>query len=339
MQSQKFQSFLAITLGLTAIVLPLILSVVGKETFVYDITCLIPFGILALALNIVVGYTGMLHLGIMAFFAIGAYTTGIAVQPDQYPFHFGLFGAIGLSFVFAAITGVVVGSPTLRLRGDYLALVTVGFGEMIKDTLVNLKEITQGIECITPIEFNRHIPDWLARIGDSIGTNNLMYFVCLFFLIAIYLLLSNVERSRLGRAWIAMREDELAATCMGLNSTRVRLSAFLLCAAIAGIGGSLYAFVLNSTTDPKNTFEFGHSVTVLACVILGGMGNRLGVLMGVLLILGVDQIIIPWVDKNWFQLNTSKMLIYGLTLVLMMRFRPEGILPEQRIAHELHEET
>jgi branched-chain amino acid transport system permease protein len=156
-------------------------------------------------------------------------------------------------------------------------------------------------------------------------------------------LLANIERSRLGRAWIALREDELAGVSMGINATRVRLSAFVLCAAIAGLGGSLFAFVNNGTTDPKNTFDFGHSVIVLACVILGGMGNRLGVLLGVLLILGFDQIILPWVDDripsgSIFQMKNWKLMIYGMSLILMMRFRPEGILPEQRIAHELHPE-
>ncbi len=131
---------------------------------------------------------------------------------------------------------------------------------------------------------------------------------------------------------------------MGMNATRIRLSAFVICAGLAGLGGCLFTFVNNGTTDPKNTFDFSHSVIVLACVILGGMGNRLGVLVGVVMILGFDQILVPVIDDflqqrqiEKFEMKDWRMLIYGLSLVVTMRFRPEGVLPEQRIAHELHE--
>lgn len=348
MNSQRFQFRLAIIVCIVALLLPIAFKTFGiSDTWIYDLCRLLPYGILALALNVVVGYVGMLHLGIMAFFAVGAYVTGIAVQPVQYPFHVGLFTSAILAMLLTALVGILVGAPTLRLRGDYLALVTLGFGEMIKDTIVNMEEITQGIQTITPIGLEEHSPDWLSALckADSLGLNNTMYYVCIFFLIVTYLLLRNVERSRLGRAFIAMREDELAATCMGMNSTKVRLSAFVISAAIAGLGGCLFTFVNNGTTDPKNTFDFSHSVIVLACVILGGMGNRLGVLLGVFLVLGFDTIAAPKFDNflqshniTGFAMRDWRILIYGLALVIMMRFRPEGILPEQRLAHELHPE-
>jgi branched-chain amino acid transport system permease protein len=323
--------------------LPPCLSLTGAANLGDQLTKLFPLAILALALNVVVGYTGMLHLGIMAFFAIGAYTTGILVQTDDYPFGFGLGGALLAAPLLTSLAGVLLGAPTLRLRGDYLALVTLGFGEMVKDTLVNLDDITQGIQGINGIRLE--LPEWLTRLNSWGGWNLAMYYLNLAALLLVLLILWNAERSRLGRAWIAIREDELAASCMGIDLARTKLAAFALCAGIAGLGGCLFVFAMTSTTDPKNTYTFNSSIMILASVILGGMGNRYGVLLGVFLVFGFDQIVIPWIDQTLktggvttFEMKDWKLLVYGSVLIFMMRFRPEGLLPEERIAQELHEE-
>jgi len=285
----------------------------------------------------------MLHLGIMAFFGIGAYVTGILVQQYQYPFQIGFWGAAAAATLLTGLSGVLLGAPTLRLRGDYLALVTLGFGEMVKDTLVNLDDITQGTKGINTVELTS-LPDSLRQWNVTSGWDITMYYLNFGILLAVIFVLRNMERSRLGRAWIGLREDELATSCMGLNLVKVKLAAFALCAALAGLAGCLYVYAMTSTTDPKASYDFGHSVIILACVILGGIGNRNGVLLGVFLVLGFDQIVIPWVDQSlkssdvtWFEMKDWKFMIYGLSLVLMMRFRPEGLIPEERIAHEFHD--
>ena len=328
----------------TGILLPLFLTAVGYTNLADQITKIFPLVILGLALNVVVGYTGMLHLGGMAFIAIGVYVTAIAVHPTLYPFGWPSLIALVLSILIGIAFGIVLGAPTLRLRGDYLALVTLGFGEMVKDLLTYLLNITQGSSGITPIEF-QHPPQLYFDINVKAGWNIAMYYIALVLLMIVLWILGNIENSRLGRAWIALREDELAASCMGLDPARLKLAAFVLCAAIAGLAGWLFAYVMNSTQTPSNVFDFNRSVMVLAALILGGLGNRYGVVLGVFLVFGFDQILIPAIDRElqsngvvFFQLSDFKFMFYGLSLILMMRFRPEGILPESRIAHEMHPE-
>jgi branched-chain amino acid transport system permease protein len=337
----KAAPYLGIVAGL---ILPWILTAAGANNLADQITKIFPLVLLGLALNVVVGYTGMLHLGGMAFIAIGVYVTAIAVHPTLYPFSWPSLIALVLSIVIGIAFGVVLGAPTLRLRGDYLALVTLGFGEMVKDLLTYLLNVTQGSSGITPIEFQQP-PQLYFDMNQAAGWNIAMYYIALVQLIGVLWLLGNIENSRLGRAWIAIREDELAASCMGLNPARLKLAAFVLCAAIAGLAGWLFAYTMSSTTTPANTFDFNRSVMVLAALILGGLGNRYGVVLGVFLVFGFDQILIPLIDRElqangvvFFQLSDFKFMLYGLALILMMRFRPEGILPEIRVAHEMHPE-
>lgn len=300
------------------------------------------FAILALGLNVVVGYTGLLHLGIAAFFAIGAYTVGIftvAAYPFGWPFPVVLILGTGL----AALLGLLLGAPTLRLRGDYLALVTLGFGEVVKFTLRNLNDVTFGTRGLSPLP---------PPTADSFWNDDFrpFYFLTLGCLIAVTLFLRNLECSRLGRAWIALREDELATSCMGLNTNRLKLAAFGLGAGLAGMAGVLYATRLTSTADP-NAYDFNRSIFMLCCLILGGLGNRTGVLLGVALLVGFDNILSPILDGYIQQTFTNsegriyktftgwRLFLFGIALILMMRFRPEGILPSSRVKHELNPDT
>ncbi len=327
-----------------AILLPLALTAIGATNIADQITKIFPLVILALALNVVVGYTGMLHLGGMAFIAIGVYVTAIAVHPTFYPFGWHTLIPLVLSVIVGIGFGLLLGAPTLRLRGDYLALVTLGFGEMVKDTLTYMLNVTQGSSGIAPIIF-KDPPAAFTSLNEWADWNIGIYYIALALLLGVMWLLGNIERSRLGRAWIAIREDELAAGCMGLNPARLKLAAFVLCAALAGLAGWLFCYTTASAPSPATTFDFNRSVMVLAALILGGLGNRYGVVLGVFLVFGTDQILIPLIDRQlqaqqitFFQLSDFKFMLYGMALILMMRFRPEGILPESRIAHEMHPE-
>jgi len=340
---------LLIVLGVLALA-PLVLA-----PNVYNrITDLFIFGILALGLNVVVGYTGLLHLGIGAFFGIGAYITAIATI-DANPFHFGFGGAAIVAAGGAAFCGLILGAPTLRLRGDYLALVTLGFGEVVNVALRNLEEITAGTRALGPI------PPPSSMFVDDFRP---YYYLGLAFLVGVVVMLMSLERSRLGRALVALREDELAASCMGINVPRVKLATFAFSAGIAGLAGCLYATKLTNTASP-DTYGFNMSITILCCVILGGLGSTRGVLLGVLLLKGYEFLLGPAMDDwsqgfrssvvDWlgshFPDNPSliekaqtvltfsnwKLMIFGLVLIVMVRFRPEGLLPSKRVRHEFHE--
>ncbi len=297
------------------------------------------FAVLALGLNVVVGYTGILHLGIAAFFAVGAYVAGI-LTVASYPFGANILVTLGAGTAAAALAGLLLGAPTLRLRGDYLALVTLGFGEVVKAALKNAEEITAGTRGLSPIPPPSEGLDWVSDYRP-------FYYLTLGILIAVYLLLRNVERSRLGRAWVALREDELAASCVGLNPAKLKLAAFALGSGLAGLAGVLYATRLTSTSDP-NAYDFNRSIFLLCCVILGGLGSRPGVLLGVFLLVGFDNILSPVLDslvqrnlpgageKTYLTFTGWRLMVFGLALILMMRFRPEGLIPSIRVKHELN---
>jgi len=306
------------------------------------------FAILALALNLQVGYAGLLQLGIAAFFAIGAFTTGV-VSVEKYPFQFGFWGAIVLAPIVSGVAGLVLGAPTVRLKGDYLAIVTLGFGEVVRVVALNLDAITDGPRGLSPIA-SAWIPEPVAKaLGDEGNQSHFvtMYFVALIVLVALVVGFQLLERARAGRAFVALREDELASAAMGINPARTKLVAFAVGAAIAGLAGALYATNLKTTGEPNN-YDFNTSIIVLCYIIVGGLGSIRGVLLGTFVLMAFDTVVSPLLtkaiqgavgdtDSVFLSLTNWRLMIFGLALILMMRFRPEGLWPSARLKEELHE--
>lgn len=299
--------------------------------------------LLAFGLNIIVGYTGLLALGFAAFFAIGAYTYGFLASP-QFGIHLNFWPMILVSAAVTALFGLLLGAPTLRLRGDYLAIVTLGFGEIVPQVLQNLDKWTGGPDGIAGI-------DQPKLFGYAFGFNPVPYYYLYLLIILIALwLMNNLRYSRLGRAWMAIREDELAASHMGINTTGAKLTAFSMGAALAGVAGVLFAAKL-STVSPSG-FDFNTSVMILAAIVLGGMGNLAGVLLGSAIIGLLNFLILPqasnlaqglaqaihWTALQNVDLNQYRFMIYGVILVLVMLFRPEGLIPSATRRAELHAE-
>lgn len=331
-------------LAVAPLVMPALGGALGGQ-----VTTLFIYCILALGLNVMVGYTGLVHLGIAAFFGIGAYVVAILTVP-MFPFQIGWLAAAAVSVLMAAGIGLALGAPTLRLRGDYLAIVTLGFGEVVKVTLRNLEQITGGMKGLNPVP----PPGAGVKVGGiDLGLAfaidpRWFYYLSLLALAGVVVAMRRLERSRLGRAWVAVREDELAAAAMGISATRVKLSAFAMSSAVAALAGCLYAASLSTTADP-NAYDFNRSIMVLCAVILGGLGSIPGTLLGVTILVGFDTVLAPWADA-WIQelnINPSgssllsfsgwRLAIFGLALVLVMRYRPEGLVPSRRMAAELHE--
>jgi branched-chain amino acid transport system permease protein len=308
-----------------AIVLPLIVRNGAFTNFLADAGA---FVLLALGLNIVVGFAGLLDLGYAAFFAIGSYAFALLASPQlgiHLPFWLLLFLASGI----AALFGILLGAPTLRLRGDYLAIVTLGFGEIVPQTFLNLTQWTGGPNGIGPL-------DQPVLFGYRFGLNALPYYVLILVLIALAVwLANNLRTSRLGRAWMAIREDELAAAHMGINTTATKLAAFSIGASFSGLAGCAYAAKLQLVSPDQ--FQFNVSVAILSMLVLGGMGNIPGVIVGSLVISFLDRFLLPQ-SSSWLHIDLtgSRFLIYGVILVMMMLFRPEGLLPSRQRKAELH---
>lgn len=296
---------------------------------------------LGLGLNILTGFTGQLNLGVAAFMAVGAYSYAI-LTCDIYPFRLGFWSATALTVFVGLTVGLFLGLPTIRLRGDYLAIVTLGFGEIVEDVLKNLDSITKGTQGINPLPS----PSWFGYHFRA-ETYQPWYYLFLGFLAVLVLLNRNLQRSRVGRAWISIREDELASSCMGVNPMKMKLLAFALGAAQCSLAGALWASYLGSSGEPGN-YDFQVSIIALCIVIVGGMGNVGGVLLGALVIMGFNSIVLETVtnflkahqiisSSNVFTSPGSwKYMLYGLALILMMRFRPEGLLPSRQFKAEAH---
>ena len=290
------------------------------------------FVLAALGLNIVVGFAGLLDLGYVAFYGIGAYTaalTGNALLTNvnfHLPF---LLVVLLVAPMVAAIFGVLLGTPTLRLRGDYLAIVTLGFGEIVRITLNNLDPLTRGPNGISsipdPVVFGWSIGTGFTLAGYAISGNS-VYFYLLLALIALTLaVIYRLNDSRIGRAWVAVREDEVAAAAMGINTTIIKLLAFGAGAWFAGMSGAVNAHLLTQVSPDSYTFPF--SVLILAMVVLGGLGNPPGVVLG--------AIILTFLPEKLRAFSDIRFLVFGFALILIMRFRPEGLLPSARRRREL----
>jgi len=335
--------------------------------------------LLALGLNVVVGFAGLLDLGYAAFFAIGAYTYAMlasghgSATPLGVTIHMPFWIVLFVALFVAASFGVILGAPTLRLRGDYLAIVTLGFGEIVPRVFRNANEWTSGVNGISALD-TPELPIWIKGpwSGDPLALvtgftilDPLAYYVIMAVLLVLcVVLVRNLYNSRLGRAWMAVREDEVAAAAMGVNTVSVKLLAFAIGAAFSGFAGTYYGAKL-SLVSPES-FGFSVSITVLIMVVLGGMGNIPGVMVGSLLVYYVIFIVLPGLPEfavavvNAIGLgqlaersgdypgigefaSRLKFLVFGLILVLTMLLRPQGLLPSRERAQELtkgtHEDT
>ena len=331
--------------------------------------------LLAIGLNVVVGFAGLLDLGYAAFFAIGAYTYALlaspqlASSPAHHAVHISFWILIFVSLMMAALFGAILGFPTLRLRGDYLAIVTLGFGEIVPQLFYNFDQWTGGINAVGLID-QPLLPAWVqgpwSGDGDfkivspfNFNTDPVAYYVLICFLVAIaVVLVTNLYNSRLGRAWMAIREDEVAAAAMGINTVTTKLLAFGIGASFSGFAGAYYAADV-ALVSPDN-FLFIVSITVLVMVVLGGMGNVSGVIIGALLMYYLIFILIPGLPEivtgfannvglgslnqstgDWPGLGEEtqrlNFIIYGGILVAVMLLRPQGLLPsrvrEQELKH------
>jgi branched-chain amino acid transport system permease protein len=331
------------------------------------------FAIMAVGLNIVVGFAGLLDLGYVAFYAIGAYVAAFLasphwsalglnltflgnVGPNAQGIHLPFWIIVPIAILVVATFGALLGAPTLRLRGDYLAIVTLGFGEIVPLVFKNLSSLTidfslgpirialnnvnltGGVQGINPID-----PPFLPFLNIVFGARSgpLAVYLGIFLLALTVLVARNLERSRIGRAWMAIREDETAAEMMGVNTVRTKLLAFALGASFAGIAGAFQASYLGATTS--DFFDFSISILVLIMIILGGIGNIWGVIVGAFTLTYIDKTFLPYLGQrvqdspiplpNPAQYN---FLLYGIILLVLMRFRPQGFLPNRQRVAELN---
>lgn len=271
--------------------------------------------ILGLGLNIIVGYSGQLVLGYVAFFATGAYTFALLTAPTPHGIGLNLWLAVGASILVSTLTGLLIGLPILNLRGDYLAIVTLGFGEIIRILIKSdlLTALTNGPKGVT----NVGQPNWFGEVFNDV---NYMHLLMLLVLIALFVA-KRLKDSRTGRAWVAIREDQTVAQATGINTYRSKILALLLGAAFAGLAGALFAS-RNQFTGPED-FTLMVSVNVLCIVIVGGMGSLPGIVLGAFVLKGLPELL--------RELEDYRLLVFGALLVVMMIVRPEGLWPAARV--------
>lgn len=340
-------AYLMVTILLAA--LPFLVDASLGRTWVRILDFALLYVMLALGLNIVVGYAGLLDLGYVAFFAVGAYVYALLASP-HFGIHLPFWALLPMGAGLAAVFGVLLGAPTLRLRGDYLAIVTLGFGEIIRIFLNNLNapiNVTngpQGVNLIDPIKFGSFS---LSQTHDLAGVHfaavhNYYYLFLVLTLLIIFVSL-RLQDSRIGRAWVAIREDETAAAAMGINTRNIKLLAFAMGATFGGVSGGLFAG-FQQFVSPES-FNLMESIMILCMIVLGGMGHIPGVVFGAVLLTVLPEALryIGPLQYNLFgkvfvDPNDLRMLLFGIALVLVMLFRPAGLLPSKQRRRELTEE-
>lgn len=348
----KLATFVVVAIALLA--LPILLQATGSNSWVRIVDIALLYVLLALGLNIVVGYAGLLDLGYIAFFAVGAYLYGLLASPhlaDTFPavkalfpngLHINIWLVMIVAAALAGIVGMILGAPTLKLRGDYLAIVTLGFGEIIRIFLLNLDRpinITNGpkglsqIDALSVFGFNmgkRHtleIGDWSYTIQPV----TLYYYLFLFFVLLTVVISYRLQDSRIGRAWMAVREDEIAAKAMGLNTRNLKLLAFGMGASFGGISGVLFSS-FQRFVSPES-FALMESVMVVAMVVLGGIGHIPGVILGALMLAGLPEVLRhvagPLTEMTGGRLGPEilRQLLIALAMVVVMLLRPKGLWP------------
>ncbi len=337
-------------IGLALALLPFALAQVGT-TWVRITNFAILYVLLALGLNIVVGFAGLLDLGYIAFYAVGAYTYALLASP-QLGLHLPFWVILPIGALVAAFFGLILGAPTLKLRGDYLAIVTLGFGEIIRIFLNNLSRpvnITNGPQGITRIDpfsiagFDFSSPQ--TFLGIDVSGPIKYYYLLLAVTLGIILVNLRLQNSRIGRAWEAIREDEIAARAMGIDTRNLKLLAFAMGASFGGVAGGMFS-AIQAFISPES-FVLVESIMVVSMVVLGGMGNIWGVILGALLLSFVPEIL-RWTvtplqealfGRMLVEPEVIRMLLFGLALVLVMLYRPAGLLPSAVRKRELEERT
>jgi branched-chain amino acid transport system permease protein len=332
--SEEHRAFSIVVLLLCALALPF--TDAGSQYWMQVAATIGVYAATAIGLNIVVGLAGLLDLGYVAFLGIGAFVaanlSGAAASTVGWNIPFPLAALI--SAAVAGIFGAIVGSPTLRVRGDYLAIVTLAFGEIFYRTaLNNIGDLTGGsnaIPGIPPITmFGTAFNESISLLGTQLPIGVLYYFLIVLVVAAIMAVFANLKNSRIGRAWIAIREDEDAARAMGIATGRAKILAFLVGATLAGLAGAIFAHKLGSAS--ADSFKFLESVTLLAAVILGGMGTIPGAVLGASLLFVLPEKLREFEDY--------RLLVFGLALIFIMRFRPQGLVPDRVRRAEFAGET
>lgn len=302
---------------------------------------------LALGLNIVVGFAGLLDLGYIAFYAVGAYLYALLASP-HFGLHWPAWAILPLGAAVAGLFGVLLGAPTLRLRGDYLAIVTLGFGEIIRiflnnlNTPVNITNGPKGIARIDPVTVFGHPLSRSVEVGGVTFTGVMLYYY-LFVILALGIVFVGIrlQDSRIGRAWVAIREDEVAAKACGINTRNIKLLAFAMGASFGGVAGGLFAG-FQEFVSPES-FGLLESIMVLCMVVLGGMGHIPGVILGGLMLTilpeafrhGAGPVQQALFGKVLLDPEALRMLLFGLALIAVMLYRPAGLWPEPRHRREL----
>ena len=343
-----------IALVVALAVLPLVVGLAGNA-WVRMLDFALLYIMLALGLNIVVGYAGLLDLGYVAFYAVGAYLYALLSSPHlaenfewiaaMFPngLHNSIWLVVPLSAGLAAFFGMVLGAPTLRLRGDYLAIVTLGFGEIIRIFLnnlnapVNITNGPQGISNIDPVSIVGLDLSQPIEIGSfTLQSVQLYYYLFLALATLVIIVTIRLQNSRLGRAWMAIREDEIAAKPMGINTRNVKLLAFAMGASFGGVSGAMFAS-FQGFVSPES-FVLSESIVIVAMVVLGGMGHIPGVILGAILLYAIPEVLRYAAKPAQEALfgteivapEALRMLVFGLAMVLIMLRRPEGLWPAPR---------
>jgi branched-chain amino acid transport system permease protein len=333
-------------LGVVLAILPFVLGMAG-QSWVRTLNFALIYVMLALGLNIVVGFAGLLDLGYIAFYAVGAYVWAMLASP-HFGLHLPFWIVLPIGVVMAAIFGALLGAPTLKLRGDYLAIVTLGFGEIIRifmnnlDAPVNITNGPQGINRVDTFALGDFV---FGRSQEMLGFRitgpEKYYYLLLFLVIVIVVMCVRLQNSRIGRAWEAVREDEVAAKAMGINTRNIKLLAFSMGASFGGVAGAMFAS-MQGFVSPES-FSLMESITVLCMVVLGGMGHIPGVILGAILLSVFPEVlravVVPLQQATFGEVlldpEAIRMLMFGLALVLVMIFRPAGLWPSAVRRREL----
>ncbi|WP_129339430.1 branched-chain amino acid ABC transporter permease [Cellulomonas endophytica] len=334
--------------ALLPVLRPPVLTTVGTD-FAGVLAQFGMYALLAIGLNVVVGQTGLLDLGYVGFYAIGAYTVGLMTSPsspwnltdDWLSREWGWLFAVPVAVAITALSGLLLGSPTLRLRGDYLAIVTLGFGEIVRLLADNLSTVTGGGRGLNQIAYpvvgqSAERPNGIFSAGNTglpLNSGTWWFWLSLVLIVLVLVVVGNLERSRVGRAWVAIREDEDAAEIMGVPTFKFKLWAFLIGASIGGLSGALYAGQVQFVVP--TTFNVINSMLFLCAVVLGGQGNKLGVILGAFAIvylpnffLGRTELFGIPIDGN--EIANYRYLFFGLALMILMIFRPQGLFPARQ---------